>query len=86
MESGSLTSINDFLKKLSIVDMFAGACTLVAVSISGYQITRHLLHFNEQKIQLQIIRILVIIPVSLLPFIIELQVYSISTYLSIMFA
>ena len=64
MESGSLASINDFLKKLSMVDMFAGACTLVAVSISGYQITRHLLHFNEQKIQLQIIRILVIIPVS----------------------
>ena len=64
MESSSIAAVNDFLKNLSVVDMFAGACTLVAVSISGYQITRHLLHFNEQKIQLQIIRILAIIPVS----------------------
>jgi hypothetical protein len=52
METSSKASMNDFLKNLSVVDMFAGACTLVAVSISGYQITRHLLHFNEQKIQL----------------------------------
>lgn len=64
MEAGTITTLYDFFKSLSAVDMFAGVCTLVAVSISGYQITRHLLHFNEQKIQLQIIRILAIIPVS----------------------
>jgi hypothetical protein len=40
----------DFFKRLSPLDWFAGVCTLVAVSISGYQITRHLLHFNEAKI------------------------------------
>lgn len=45
-------------------EIFATICTLIAVFIAGYQIIQHLRHFNEPHVQLQIIRILVIIPVS----------------------
>ena len=49
---------------LCAIDIFAGICTFTAVSISGHQILKHLCNFYEAQIQLQIIRILAIIPVS----------------------
>ena len=47
------------------IDKFASYCTIIAVCIAGYQIIQHLRNYNEPQIQLQIIRILAIIPVSL---------------------
>lgn len=45
-------------------DIFASICTLTACVIAGYQMIQHLRHFNEPQVQLQVIRILMIIPVS----------------------
>jgi len=47
-------------------------CTLLSCGIAGYQIVQHLRHYNQPAIQLQIIRILSMIPV-----------YQVATLLSI---
>lgn len=49
---------------IELIDKFASVCTVIAVCIAGYQIIQHLRHFNEPQVQLQVIRILFIIPVS----------------------
>ena len=49
---------------LCVIDYYAAFCTLLAVSISGHQILKHLCNFYEPQMQLQIVRILAIIPVS----------------------
>ena len=51
---------------IELIDEFASVCTVISVCIAGYQIIQHIRHFNEPQIQLQIIRILAIIPVSAL--------------------
>jgi predicted tellurium resistance membrane protein TerC len=53
--------------EMSPSDMFATVCTALAVLLASYQIIQHLRHFNEPSVQLQIIRILVMIPVRLFP-------------------
>lgn len=55
VESSSNQEISQntgLIHQMSFVDWFAGICTIIAVSISSYQITKHLLHFHEPQIQL----------------------------------
>lgn len=49
---------------MAIQDEVATVCTVASLLISGYQIAMHLLHYNEPYLQLYIIRILMMIPVS----------------------
>jgi hypothetical protein len=68
-------------------------CTLISLSISCFQISKHLLNYTEPHLQLYIIRILMMIPVSSIislfchptkQKITFIQVYSTATWLSIM--
>lgn len=45
-------------------DEVATFCTVLSLLISGYQITRHLANYTEPALQLYIVRILMMIPVS----------------------
>ena len=45
-------------------DNFGLICTVLSCGIAGYQILQHLRFYNQPAIQLQIIRILTMIPVS----------------------
>jgi hypothetical protein len=53
----------EFLEHHCSLDYFAALCTVCALLISGHQILMHLIKFYEPQIQLQVIRILAIIPV-----------------------
>lgn len=49
----------------AFVDTFGGVCTILSCGIAGYMIMQHLRYYHQPAIQLQIIRILAMIPVSL---------------------
>ena len=49
---------------MKIQDEVATTCTVASLLISGYQIVRHLSNYSEPHLQLYIIRILMMIPVS----------------------
>jgi hypothetical protein len=40
-----------------------GICMLIALMLAGHQITMHLYFFNQPKLQLHIVRILLMVPV-----------------------
>lgn len=64
MVSTALAKAQQHADQMGPEDVFATVCTVTAVLLASYQIIQHLRHFNEPQIQLQIIRILMIIPVS----------------------
>jgi len=73
---------------LLMMDYFGTICTIVAIGISGQQIFCHLRHLNEPKVQLQVIRILFIVPVStptLISNFFPCQVFSLATWLSLLY-
>lgn len=51
------------LAEVNKADVFGMVCTLVSCGIAGYQIIQHLRYYSQPAIQLQIIRILSMIPV-----------------------
>lgn len=76
----------NFFSSASKGDIFGMVCTLLSCGIAGYQIVQHLRHYNQPAIQLQIIRILSMIPVSLHLQSLNhdfCQVYQVATLLSI---
>ena len=46
-----------------IADNLGTICTVISCGIAGFQIMQHLRYYTQPQIQLQIIRILAIIPV-----------------------
>lgn len=64
VSSGSTDSGSFHSSHAAFVDNFGGFCTLLSCGIAGYQIIQHLRNYTQPQIQLQIIRILAMIPVS----------------------
>jgi len=64
------------------VPLFVNLCTLAALSISSYSILNHACNYNEPRLQLYIIRILMMVPVS---FPLNSKVYALSSYFSLIF-
>lgn len=60
---------------MKIQDEVATTCTVASLLISGYQIVRHLSNYSEPHLQLYIIRILMMIPVSLMHILIRKKDY-----------
>jgi len=60
---------------MKIQDEVATTCTVASLLISGYQIVHHLSNYSEPHLQLYIIRILMMIPVSLMHILIRKKDY-----------
>ena len=63
-QAESTTTQTVFPVSVTFADGFGLVCTVLSCGIAGYQVIQHLRYYTQPAIQLQIIRILSMIPVS----------------------